>query len=108
MSSRKITGGQNRRQGSESNDRRGPLQYFLRPISGAPGHREIEFLLAMPRKRLGGRSDRCAERPENPKAALDSIGTDGIWDNEQIAAWITNLVSFHGANLRQGVGHGLS
>ena len=40
--------------------------------------------------------------------ALDSIGTNGVGNGQQIATWIMSFVSFHGAIMKQGVGHGLS
>src|SRR2546421_12956141 len=49
-----------------------------------------------------------AQGAQDAKAALHSIGPDGVGDSEQIAAWIMSFVSFHGAIIKQGVGHGLS
>jgi hypothetical protein len=49
-----------------------------------------------------------AQGTKNAKTALDPIGPDRIRNGEQMAAWITNFVSFHGTILKQGVGHPLS
>jgi hypothetical protein len=45
---------------------------------------------------------------QNAQAALDSIRPNGVRNSQQIATRIPSFVSFHGAILKQGVGHGLS
>jgi hypothetical protein len=57
----------------------------------------------------GGNSRQgMTQRPKNAEPALDPIGPNGVGDSEQIATRITNFGSFHGAILKQGVGHRLS
>jgi hypothetical protein len=45
---------------------------------------------------------------QDAEAALDAIGPDRVWNGEQMATRISSFVSFHGAILKQGVGHRLS
>jgi hypothetical protein len=45
---------------------------------------------------------------QDAQAALDAIRPNRVRDREQMAARITSFVSFHGAILKQGVGHRLS
>jgi hypothetical protein len=122
------------REGTERNDHRWRLQYFLCQVGrrAAPAvtgfrmgrveadaaarcpyqlralrHNELELLLV--RARQGGNSrQRTTQSPKNAEAALDPIGADGVRDGEQIATRITNFGSFHGAILKQRVGHRLS
>ena len=75
--------------------------------SGAAGHDKIELLLLRPRQR-GNSRQRLAQRPEDAQATFDPIGPDRIGNGEEMTSWITNFVSFHGAILKQGVGHLLS
>ena len=69
--------------------------------------REVELLLLRPRERRGG-GQGMTQRAQDPQAALDPIGADGIGNSQEIATRIMSFVSFHGAILKQGVGHGLS
>jgi hypothetical protein len=69
--------------------------------------REIELLLLWPRERRGG-GQGVTQRAEDAQAALDPIRADGIGNSQQIATRIMSFVSFHGAILKQGVGHVLS
>jgi len=80
------------------------LQYFL---SGA--FRDDKFELLLLRARDWGNSRQgMTQSTQNSQAALDPIWTNGVGDGEEMAAWITGFVSFHGAILKQGVGHRLS
>jgi hypothetical protein len=68
---------------------------------------EIELFLLRAWK--GGKSrQRQTKGTEDPQTALDPIGTNRIGDGKQVAAWITDFGSFHGAILKHGVGHRLS
>src|SRR6476620_4401843 len=97
-----------RTKGTEPTDPRRRLQYFSRRQSGARCDHERELLLLGARDGGVGRGEGMAQRAQNPEAAFDSVGPDGVWNNEQIAARITGFVSFHGVILKQGVGHRLS
>jgi hypothetical protein len=69
--------------------------------------REVELLLLWPRERCGG-GQGVTQGAQNAQAALDPIWADGIGNSQEIATRIMSFVSFHGAILKQGVGHGLS
>ena len=69
--------------------------------------REVELLLLRPRERRGG-GQGMTQRAEDAQAALHPIWADGIGNSQQIATRIMSFVSFHGAILKQGVGHPLS
>jgi hypothetical protein len=69
---------------------------------------EIELLLPGAFDRVGGSGQRKAQGAQYAQSALDSIGPVGRRNNNQTAAGIMSFVSFHGAILKQGVGHGLS
>jgi hypothetical protein len=80
------------------------LQYFL-----LSAFRDDKFELLLLRARHRGNSRQgMTQGAKDAQAALDSIRPDGVGDGEEMAAWITRFVSFHGAILRQGVGHRLS
>jgi hypothetical protein len=69
--------------------------------------REVELLLLRARHR-GGSGQGVTQGAEDAQTALDPIGANGIRNRQQIATRIMSFVSFHGAILKQGVGHGLS
>jgi ABC-type antimicrobial peptide transport system ATPase subunit len=69
--------------------------------------REVELLLLWPRERRSG-GQGMTQRAQDPQAALDPIWADGIGNSQEIATRIMSFVSFHGAILKQWVGHGLS
>jgi hypothetical protein len=48
------------------------------------------------------------QRTQDAQAALDAIWADRVRNGEQMAARRASFVSFHGAILKQGVGHRLS
>src|SRR5207237_2178460 len=77
-----------------------PTRNALSPF----GDEEIELLLLRPRQRGGRGRQGMAQGAQDAKAALHSIGPDGVGDSEQIAARIMSFVSFHGAIIKQGVG----
>jgi hypothetical protein len=119
--------------GTEPTDRHGSLQYFLAHLVagvGDPGssriiaaagitdpgynrlgvrsHDELELSLLRPRYRGCRDGQGMAQGAQDAQATLDPVGADGVRNHEQITARITGFVSFHGANLKQGVGHRLS
>jgi hypothetical protein len=69
---------------------------------------EVELLLLRTLEGGGGSQQRRSEGAQDAQAALDSIGTNGIGNGQQIATRIMSFVSFHGVIMKQGVGHGLS
>jgi hypothetical protein len=69
--------------------------------------REVELLLLRSRHR-GGSGQGVTQGAEDAQTALDPIRPGGIRNRQQIATRIMSFVSFHGAILKQGVGHGLS
>jgi len=79
----------------------------LQQDSGALGYDEFELLLLWPRE-WRSRGQGVTQRAEDAEAALDPIWANGIGNSQQIATRIMSFVSFHGAILKQGVGHGLS
>jgi hypothetical protein len=93
---------------TERSDPRRALQYFLCEWSGPLRKREIELLLPGPFNRVGRSGQRKAQGAQNAKAALDPIRPVGRRNDNQTAAGVMSFVSFHGAILKQGVGHGLS
>jgi hypothetical protein len=84
------------------------LQYFSRAKSDAFRQGEIELLLLWAWEGTSRRGQGMAQGAQDAQAALDPIGADGIGNSQQIATRIMSFVSFHGAILKQGVGHGLS
>jgi hypothetical protein len=69
--------------------------------------REVELLLLWPRERRS-RGQGVTQGAEDAESAFDPIRPGGIRNRQQIATRIMSFVSFHGAILKQGVGHGLS
>jgi hypothetical protein len=107
MIPRALADGRSRGQGTERSDRLRRLQYFSRGLSGPLRHDEIELLLV--RARHGrDRGQGMTQGAQNAQTPLDPIWANGIGNSQQIATRIVSFVSFHGAILKQGVGHGLS
>jgi hypothetical protein len=108
MVPRALADSRSRRQGTEPSDRLRRLQYFSRAKSGPFRQGEIELLLLRAREGSSRRGQRMAQSSQDAQAPLDSIWPNRVWDSQQIATRIMSFVSFHGAILKQGVGHGLS
>ena len=84
------------------------LRNYPRPKSGFGRENKREFPLLRSWDRSFDRSNGQPERSQDPQTPLNPIRTNGWWNSKKMAPRIMSFVSFHGANLKQGVGHSLS